>query len=98
MAGLVEGGSDFKRGAQAEVVKQWGVLLKSYQEEIDRLTNRAKSAEASFLEVYQKLYEAPDPAPTLAAALVRPPRSCLASSNLLVFGLHQWERVTSELN
>lgn len=75
MVALVEGGSDFKRGAPADVVKQWGVLLKSYQEEIDRLTNRAKAAEASFLEVYQKLYEAPDPAPTLAAALVGAPRT-----------------------
>eukprot|EP00884_Botryococcus_braunii_P002856 jgi/Botrbrau1/12571/Bobra.0169s0105.1 len=72
---LAETTRDFKRGAPADAVKQWGVLLKSYQEEIDRLTNRAKSAESAFLEVYQKLYEAPDPAPTLAAALETASRS-----------------------
>ena len=33
---------------------------------------RAKFGESAFLDVYQKLYEAPDPAPALAAALVRP--------------------------
>lgn len=32
---------------------------------------RAKFGEAAFLDVYQKLYEAPDPAPPLAFALVR---------------------------
>ncbi len=31
---------------------------------------RAKFGEAAFLDVYQKLYEAPDPAPALAYALV----------------------------
>lgn len=46
-------------------------LLKAYQEEIDRLAGRAKSGEGAFLDVYQKLYEAPDPAPALAAGLVR---------------------------
>ena len=74
-------------------------LLKSYQEEVDRLTTRyappastlhcplqpatrcstppahsptpcrAKHGEGSFLEVYKKLYEAPDPAPVLATGL-----------------------------
>ena len=52
-----------------------GPLLKSYQEEIDRLTSRAKHGESAFLDVYQKLYEAPDPAAALIAALVR--GSCL---------------------
>lgn len=32
-------------------------LLKHYQEEIDSLTKRARHAEASFLELYQELYE-----------------------------------------
>ena len=50
-----------------------GPLLKAYQEEVDRLTSRAKSGEASFLEWYQRLYEAPDPAPALASGLVRAP-------------------------
>ena len=38
------------------------------QEEIDSLTKRAKYAEQSFLTVYQKLSEAPDPVNTLSAA------------------------------
>lgn len=71
-------------------------LLRAYQEEVDKLTNRciavsahlfwsgngpvaadvvgtcrAKFGEAAFLDVYQKLYEAPDPAPTLNGAMVR---------------------------
>lgn len=31
---------------------------------------RAKAGEAAFLDVYQKLYEAPDPSPALGHALV----------------------------
>lgn len=53
------------------MVRDVGPLLKSYQEEIDRLTQRAKHGEQAFLDVYQNLYEAPDPAPALIAALVR---------------------------
>ncbi|EFJ48484.1 hypothetical protein VOLCADRAFT_47269, partial [Volvox carteri f. nagariensis] len=48
--------------------KTVGPLLKQYQEEIDRLTKRAKHGETAFLDLYQKLYEAPDPAPALAMA------------------------------
>lgn len=33
--------------------------------------SRAKFGETAFLDVYQRLYEAPDPAPALASALVR---------------------------
>ena len=36
-----------------------------------RLASRAKFGEAAFLDVYQKLYEAPDPAPVLSGAMVR---------------------------
>lgn len=35
------------------------------------LASRAKFGEAAFLDVYQKLYEAPDPAPILSGAMVR---------------------------
>lgn len=38
---------------------------------------RAKFGEAAFLDVYQKLYEAPDPAPALAYALVITKIFCL---------------------
>lgn len=45
-------------------------LLKGYQEEVDNLTKRAKFGENSFLNIYQKLYEAPDPYPALASIAV----------------------------
>ncbi|KAL4853646.1 hypothetical protein ACK3TF_005368 [Chlorella vulgaris] len=66
---LAERTKDFRRHAAQEVSKEVGPLLKAYQEEVDRLTTRAKAAEGSFLELYQRLYEAPDPAPALAAGL-----------------------------
>lgn len=52
-------------------------LLKSYQEEVDRLTQRAKAGENVCLDVYQRLYEAPDPAPALKDGLVSFPPGCL---------------------
>ncbi|CAI5938664.1 unnamed protein product, partial [Closterium sp. NIES-64] len=58
----------FKKAGKEEQSKLFGALLKAYQEEVDNLTKRAKFAEASFLGVYQKLYEAPDPVPSLASA------------------------------
>lgn len=45
-------------------------LLKGYQEEVDNLTKRAKFGENAFLNIYQKLYEAPDPYPALASIAV----------------------------
>ena len=36
-----------------------------------QFASRAKFGEAAFLDVYQKLYEAPDPAPILSGAMVR---------------------------
>ncbi|MCD7448674.1 Cut-like homeobox [Datura stramonium] len=38
-----------------------------YQEEVDNLTKRAKYGENAFLNIYQKLYEAPDPYPVIAS-------------------------------
>ncbi|GLC41611.1 hypothetical protein PLESTF_000273100 [Pleodorina starrii] len=64
---LAEATRDFKKNNEA-VSKTVGPLLKQYQEEIDRLTKRAKHGETAFLDLYQKLYEAPDPAPALAMA------------------------------
>ncbi|GIL55034.1 hypothetical protein Vafri_10686 [Volvox africanus] len=64
---LAETTREFKRSNEA-VSRTVGPLLKQYQEEIDRLTKRAKHGETAFLDLYQKLYEAPDPAPALAMA------------------------------
>ncbi|KAK9917963.1 hypothetical protein WJX75_000085 [Coccomyxa subellipsoidea] len=66
---LAETTRDVKRKISSEVLKEVGALMKLYQEEVDKLSNRAKFGEAAFLDVYQKLYEAPDPAPALAYAL-----------------------------
>ena len=64
---LAESTKEFKRNNEA-VNKTVGPLMKQYQEEIDRLSKRAKHGETAFLDLYQKLYEAPDPAPALALA------------------------------
>nr|KYP42669.1 Protein CASP [Cajanus cajan] len=45
----------------------FSALLKGYQEEVDNLTKRAKFGENAFLNIYQKLYEAPDPYPAIAS-------------------------------
>lgn len=42
---------------------------RSYQEEVDTLTKRAKYAESGFLDMYQRLYEAPDPTQALVSAM-----------------------------
>ncbi|GJP46084.1 hypothetical protein CLOM_g5416 [Closterium sp. NIES-68] len=65
---LAESTRDFKKASKDEQSKLFVALLKAYQEEVDNLTKRAKFAEAAFLGVYQKLYEAPDPVPSLASA------------------------------
>ncbi|GBF98384.1 hypothetical protein Rsub_10779 [Raphidocelis subcapitata] len=67
------------RRALADTTKEWkraageqgkvaAPLLKRYQEEVDALTKRARHAEGAYLELYQELYEAPDPSPALSAA------------------------------
>eukprot|EP00850_Spirogloea_muscicola_P007234 SM000036S13278 [mRNA] locus=s36:367483:372899:+ [translate_table: standard] len=65
---LAEATRDFKKAGDNEKAELFGPLLKSYQEEVDNLTKRAKFSENAFLNVYQKLYEAPDPVPALASA------------------------------
>lgn len=66
---LAERTKEFRKGVPPEVFKQVGTLLKAYQEEVDRLTNRAKAGEGAFLEIFKRLYEAPDPAPAIAVGL-----------------------------
>ena len=40
-------------------------LLKSYQDEIDQLSRRAKSSEAAFFGIYKSLYDGIDPVPII---------------------------------
>lgn len=65
---LAENTRDFKKASPEEKLNLFNSLLKGYQEEVDNLTKRAKFGENAFLNIYQKLYEAPDPYPVLASA------------------------------
>ncbi|KAG7022140.1 Protein CASP [Cucurbita argyrosperma subsp. argyrosperma] len=64
---LAESTRDFKKASPVDKLNLFNSLLKNYQEEVDNLTKRAKFGENSFLNIYQKLYEAPDPYPALAS-------------------------------
>ncbi|CAI0547865.1 unnamed protein product [Linum tenue] len=64
---LAESTRDFKKASSEDKLGLFNSLLKGYQEEVDNLTKRAKFGENSFLNIYQKLYEAPDPYPALAS-------------------------------
>ncbi|XP_073122701.1 protein CASP isoform X1 [Henckelia pumila] len=64
---LAESTRDFKKASNEEKLGLFNVLLKGYQEEVDKLTKRAKYGENAFLNIYQKLYEAPDPYPLLTS-------------------------------
>ncbi|GLJ49086.1 hypothetical protein SUGI_1035530 [Cryptomeria japonica] len=64
---LAESTRDFKKASNEEKLNLFNSLLKGYQEEVDNLTKRAKFGENAFLNIYQKLYEAPDPCPALGS-------------------------------
>lgn len=64
---LAENTRDFKKASSEEKLNLFNSLLKGYQEEVDNLTKRAKFGENAFLNIYQKLYEAPDPYPALGS-------------------------------
>lgn len=56
-----------KKASSEDKLSLFNSLLKGYQEEVDNLTKRAKYGENAFLNIYQKLYEAPDPYPVIAS-------------------------------
>lgn len=62
--------ADFKKASTEDKLSLFNSLLKGYQEEVDNLTKRAKYGENAFLNIYQKLYEAPDPYPVIASIAV----------------------------
>lgn len=64
---LAESTRDFKKAPAEEKPNLFTSLLRGYQEEVDNLTKRAKFGENAFLNIYQKLYEAPDPYPVVAS-------------------------------
>ncbi|TYK26283.1 protein CASP [Cucumis melo var. makuwa] len=82
---LAESTRDFKKAQPEEKLNLFSSLLKSYQEEVDNLTKRAKFGENAFLNIYQKLYEAPDPYPALASIGVSAKGFCMS----VAFEQHQ---------
>lgn len=76
--------TEFRKASSEDKLSLFNSLLKGFQEEVDNLTKRAKFAENAFLNIYQKIYEAPDPYPALASISV----NCLAHT-CTYYGLHQ---------
>jgi len=66
---LMELTRDFKKAPKEEKEDKFMPLLKSFQEEVDNVTKRAKFAENAFLSVFQQLYDAPDPVAVLVHTL-----------------------------
>lgn len=62
--------TEFRKASPEDKLTLFNSLLKGFQEEVDNLTKRAKFAENAFLNIYQKIYEAPDPYPALASISV----------------------------
>lgn len=58
---LVETTKSFRTEAPEDVRKRVAPLIKRFQAEVDSLSKRSKFAESSFLEVYKKISNAPDP-------------------------------------
>lgn len=65
---LVELSREFKKNTPDETRKLVAPLLKSFQAEVDALSKRSKNAETSFLNVYKKLSDIPDPVAVLEHA------------------------------
>lgn len=55
----------FKKLDPNEKLEQVNKIIKHYQQEIDNLTQRSRSAEKLLFNIYAKLSEAPDPTPLL---------------------------------
>lgn len=66
---LVDQSRDFKKNTPEDVRKVVAPLLRSFQSEVDALSKRSKFVETSFLSVYKKLIDMPDPVPFLEHAL-----------------------------
>ncbi|KAG0228381.1 hypothetical protein BGX31_006592 [Mortierella sp. GBA43] len=61
--------AEFKKVPDQEKLQQFKVLLKAYQGEIDSITKREKATAQAFLNVYNLLGQAPDPAKLLQVAM-----------------------------
>ncbi|KAF9177492.1 hypothetical protein BGZ49_005621, partial [Haplosporangium sp. Z 27] len=65
---LAELTREFKKVPDQEKLQQFKILLKAYQGEIDSITKREKATSQAFLNVYNALGQAPDPAKLLQVA------------------------------
>ncbi|KFH63073.1 hypothetical protein MVEG_11110 [Podila verticillata NRRL 6337] len=66
---LAELTREFKKVPDEEKLQQFKLLLKAYQGEIDSITKREKATSQAFLNVYNTLGQAPDPAKLLQVAV-----------------------------
>eukprot|EP00698_Gefionella_okellyi_P020989 TRINITY_DN6685_c0_g2_i1.p1 TRINITY_DN6685_c0_g2~~TRINITY_DN6685_c0_g2_i1.p1 ORF type:complete len:642 (-),score=188.97 TRINITY_DN6685_c0_g2_i1:17-1942(-) len=66
---LAEMTRNYKKADPTEQQTLLTPLMRAYQNEIDLLGKRAKTAETAFLDWYKQLYEAPDPIPAFALGL-----------------------------
>ncbi len=66
---LIELMRDFKREHAEETRAAVAPLVKSFQNEVDDLSKRARAAEKAFFEAYKRLADMPDPVPVLEQAL-----------------------------
>ncbi|KAG0029013.1 hypothetical protein BGZ81_004205 [Podila clonocystis] len=66
---LAELTREFKKVPDEEKLQQFKLLLKAYQGEIDAITKREKATSQAFLNVYNTLGQAPDPAKLLQVAV-----------------------------
>ncbi|PRW51060.1 CASP-like [Chlorella sorokiniana] len=96
---LADRTKEFRRGVAPEVSREVAPLLKAYQEEVDRVTARAKAAESAFLGLYKRLYEAPDPAPALAQGLEAASRAAQLEAEAAKMGqeLAEFRQESTEL-
>ncbi|KAJ3105442.1 hypothetical protein HDU97_008058 [Phlyctochytrium planicorne] len=90
---LAEQTKEFKKLPEEEKLREFRVLMKAYQFEIDGITKRTKHAETCFLTLYRLLAEAPDPAP-LIATLVEQSKQQTQLTTLQ----HENKRIKEELS
>jgi homeobox protein cut-like len=62
---LIELIKDFKRDNSEDVRSAVGPLVKAFQNEVDFLSRRSKSAEKAFFDIYKQLVDVADPTPVL---------------------------------
>lgn len=94
--GLAEKTKEFIKIPEENKLNQIKSLIKSYQNEIDSITQRCKMSEQAFIDLYKLLADVPDPVTTLSAAkseLIEMRKKSLEHDKLV----HEIEMIKSEL-